>query len=268
MIDIEMMKPKPVSSILRGDNYLYEVKFDGGSAILVKRNGKLEIYHGGSKERRTYRYPELLEEKDNIKDGIYACELCVFNSNGVSDFSLFQKRQVENRFKIEMRRKMYPVVAMIYDILEDGEEDVRDYTLIERKKILERNVVDCNSIRIVEYYETPDKILEMKGIEGIVIKDKLSPYLEGKRDKWYKFRFMKEKTVKVVDFETWKGENNEGIVLITDKGERINLAGETNVELFKQLYNENGYVYVEVEYHSETEKGLRFPTVKRIKGGR
>ena len=268
MIEIKMMKPKKVDRILTGDNYIYETKYDGGSAILVKRDGKIEIYHEGER-RRTYRYPELRESKDNIKDGIYACELCVFNDKGVSDFRLFQKRQVENKFKIELRRKMYPVVAMIYDVLEDGKEDVRDYTLIERKKILERNILDCDSIRIVEYYETPDRILQMKnkGIEGIVNKDKLSPYLEGKRDKWYKFRFMKEETVKVVDFEDWRAEQGRGVVLITDKGKRINLAGEERVEVFKKLFDENGHVYVEIEYYDETDKGLRFPVVKRILGG-
>ncbi len=268
MIEIKMMKPKKVDRVLIGENYIYECKYDGGSGILVKRDGKIEIYHEGER-RRTYRYPELRESKDNIKDGIYACELCVFNDKGISDFRLFQKRQVENRFKIEMRRKMYPVVAMIYDILEDGKEDVRDYPLMERKKILERNILDCDSIRIVEYYETPDKILRMKdkGIEGVVIKDKLSPYLEGKRDRWFKFRFMKEETVKVVDFEDWRAEQGRGVVLITDKGKRINLAGEERVEVFKKLFDENGHVYVEIEYHDETDKGLRFPVVKRILGG-
>ena len=264
----KLMKPKKVNSIegFNTGEYVFEVKLDGGSGLLVKKDDKLEVYHG-SGERRSYRYPDVRSEGNLLKDGVYACELCVFNDDNVTDFSLFQRRQVEKNFLIEVRSKRFPIVAMVYDVLFNGKEDVRDYDLLERKKILEKNVVDGNHIRLVEFYENVNPILTMRDkIEGVVIKHKYSKYLCGKRDKWYKYRFNREETVKIIDFEEWSGDNGlDGVILITEDGRRVNLAGRDSYRA-KEMLKENGEITVEICYHSKTEKGFRFPVVKRILG--
>ena len=261
-----LMKPKKISEIPENQEslkYIFEEKFDGGSAVIEKYNGNVKIFHGENPTAVTYRYPEIAKDGLTLKDGIYVCEIVVFDKDGINSFDLFQKRQLENKRKIEIRSKFYPVVAVIHDILKNGKEDVTGLTLMERKKILKSNVADTNDIRLIEFYDKPDKLLEMRDvIEGIVIKDINSTYKLAKRDGWFKYRFNKEETVKCVSYE----DTDTGIVLITDDGRRINLAGSRS-EIAKKKIDENGEVTVEVSYHRRTKKGFRFAVVKRVLEG-
>ena len=261
-----LMKPKRVDTIPENNGslrYIYEEKYDGGSAVIEKYGSNVKIYHGENPNPVTYRYPEIVEGALSLKDGIYVCEIVVFGKDGVNSFDLFQKRQLENKRKIELRSKFFPAVAIIHDILKNFNEDTVDLALNERKKILRDNVFDSNHIRLIEFYDKPDKILEKKDkIEGIVIKEINSTYKFGKRDGWYKYRFNKEEVVKCVDYEDTK----VGIVLITEDGRRINLAGHRS-EIAKKRLKEDGEVMVEVSYHRRTEKGFRFAVVKRILEG-
>lgn len=262
----EVMKPKKIDSIPvnnESEKYIYEIKYDGGSGILVKQGEHVDVFHNGNNTPVTYRYPELLPELHNLKDGVYIAELIVSTNDMVGgDFDLFQKRQVENRFKIERRKQMYPITAIVYDIVKNDGEDIRDLTLFERKEILHKNVCDGEHIRVIESFANPDKILEKQDIyEGIVIKDINSVYRNGKRDGWFKYRFNKEEVVRFVDFE----DTETGIVLLTEEGKRVNLAGKRS-EIAKEKIKNNGFVDCEISWNKKTDKGFRFCVVKRILG--
>lgn len=260
-MNLEAMKPKKITRIPNNnnDNYVYERKLDGGNGFIVKRKGKTKIFHNHNKTPQNYRYPLLCQECDRfLKDGIYQGELCVFQ-NGFSDFDLFQKRQVEHSFKIEIRSERYPVKVMIHDILHENGNDVRNCCLSERKNMVEHNVKQGEHIGIVPFFDNPDKLLfQQKNLEGIVIKEKDSVYLSGKRQ-GYKFRFNQEKKITCVDYEN----HPMGIVMETDGGKRVNLAGKRS-EKAKQEIDNRGKVNVEISFNGETDKGFRFCSVKRV----
>jgi ATP-dependent DNA ligase len=263
---IELMKPKKVESMSgfdKQEKYIYEIKEDGGSAIIYKHGDTVQIFHGFSDSLvvQNYKYPELVEEcKTNLKDGEYPCELCVFK-DGVSQFNLYLKRQSESKVKIDFLKDLFPITAVIYDITKDGDEDITNVPLLERKKILSKNVTDGKHIKLIEYSNKPDKILEQKDkLEGVVIKDINSFYRFGKRDGWFKFRFNIEETLKIEKFE----DTQTGIVLITNDGGRINLAGNRSSEAKRKIMN-GGFVEVEIAYHEKNEDGhYRFAKVKRV----
>jgi len=264
---IKPMKPKKIGQIPSdNDNFIYECKYDGGGGLIQVDKGKAIIWHIGThgvyEVKRTYRYPLLAKEiQINIKDGLYHCELCVFDHLGFSHHALFQKRQCEKQFVIDIKAKTFPVVAMIHDILFDGEQDVRGMALMGRKKLLIDNVTEGNHIQLVKPYRTADELLAQREyIEGIVIKDIDSPYLSGKRQ-GFKYRFNKEKTVKVTSFE--EHQNGNGIILITHDNKRVNLAGN-RVEPTRQLLADGNEINVEISYYEETNNGYRFPVVKRV----
>lgn len=267
-IDVDLMKPKKIESMKeltdleKQNKYIYEVKYDGGSAIISKNGTDVKIFHGHSKNKllQNHKYPELLEECKTLKDGEYTCELCVFK-DGISQFNLFLKRQSDNKIKIDFLKDIFPIKAIIYDITKNDKEDVTGYPLIERKKLLEKNVTDGKFIKLIEYDTKPDKILEQKDkLEGIVIKDVNSLYRFGKRDGWFKFRFNIEEKIKIDKFEDTK----TGIVLITNDGGRINLSGSRSNEVKRKIMN-GGFVEVEIAYHEKNEDGhYRFAKVKRV----
>jgi len=268
MKELELMKPKAVTDLevfqKNIEDYIFECKFDGGSSrIKMHRAEKipLQVLHHINPNLQNHKYPELVTELNtNVKDGDYIVELCVYNDKGVTDFVQYLKRQTDNRTKIEFRKDMFPIVAVFHDIVKQGNEDIASLPLMERKKILSENVKQGKHIEISKVYDTPDELLKQQDLlEGIVIKKRNSPYRFGKRDDWYKFRFNMEETVKCISYE----DTETGIVLITDDGRRVNLAGDRS-EIARKKLIDGGVVEVEISYHERTPQGFRFTTVKRV----
>lgn len=261
----DVMKPKQIDAIPENEDYtkyVYEIKYDGGSGIIIKKDNNVEIYHNDNSTPRTFRYPELTPEiLQFMKDGTYIAELIVSTPDMLGgNFDLFQRRQVENHFKIERRKTIYPITAIIYDIVEQNGQKLTDLTLLERKRILTNNICDSNHIKLIESFDKPDKILSNKNkYEGIVIKDLNSCYSFGKRTGWFKKRFNREEIQKFVDYE----DTETGIVLLTEKNKRVNLAGKRS-EIAKQKIIDNGFVNCELSYNKQTDKGFRICSVKRI----
>ena len=263
---MKVMKPLKIAEIPHGDKYIYEVKYDGGSAEIIKKGESIFIYHSGNPDIQNYKYPELLNDFKTFKDGHYIAELVVFNSESPGGhFPSFLKRQCENQFLIEKRRHSFPVTAMVYDMVSDNGDSCANETLHDRKKMLALNAREGNHIKLVKYYDTPDPILCKKNVfEGVVIKDLNSVYRFDRRDGWFKYRFNKEETVKCVSYENWESSGGvSGIVMTTVDGKRVNLAGP-RAEEAKQKINDSGAVLVELSYNGKSEKGFRFTTVKRV----
>jgi len=251
-----VMKPKAIETIPKG-NHIYELKYDGGSCVIEVKNNKIGIWHNNNGTNQIYKYPELVEDlKNSVKDGTYIAELCVITPRFKGgDFSLYLKRQCENRMKIEQRSKKYPITAVIYDIVKNDDEDVSDEKLIERKKILSKNINETEHIKIIEYHKSPKKFLDMKDkIEGFVIKNIDSIYRFNTRIGWYKYRFNTESVVKCITYE----DHPKGIVLISDTERRFNLPGPRS-RIARSVINQKGFIEAEISAYKK-----RKAVVKRL----
>lgn len=269
LLERQVMKPKKTDAIPIDDKYIYELKYDGGSAIIkVNKNG-VYVSHSNNADNQLYKYPELANLMNEGVEGEYIAELCVITKDHPGGIiNTFQRRQCDNRFKIMQRAKQYPLTAVIYDITMDGSTPTTNMDLLARKKLLEQKIKPSQHVMLADYYHTPDVLLKMKNIEGIVIKDIDAPYRFGKRDRWFKYRFNKEETVRFVSYEEWERENpdgttSKGIVLSTEEGFRVNLPGQRCVNAMQKI-NEKGFVNCEVSYYSKSKDGFRFATIKRI----
>jgi len=261
-MDCKQAEEIPIESDL-----IYERKYDGVRAIIIISKEHVEIHHSESPNVMNYRYPQLTKELAKQKPGIYDGEICVFE-NGFSNIKYIQHRQCSNRRKVQMMAKKYPVTFMAFDMLSVNGESIAFDKLLDRKKMLEQQLRPSNMIHLVNYYKTPDEILKDQDyIEGVVIKDINSVYEEGKRTgSWRKKRFVQEATVKVVELEEYNRDGHRaGVVCITDDGGRINLPGP-RAEKALELIGNNGSFRAEISFFEKTEKGYRFPVVKRILG--
>lgn len=262
---IDVMLCKKVNELPSGGNWIYEEKYDGGRVIAIVKDGKVKLFTRG-KNNITNQFPEIVEALKSIKGNyIFDGELCIIRQNKC-DFKAYQKRVLlQNPFLVNMRAKTYPATYFIFDILQIGDEDLTYYTLIERKKILDR-VLNDNTlnpcIKRVFYTETPHFLLQKRGlIEGIVAKQKNSIYEPGKRSgAWVKYRFVKEAIVVATSYEI----TPSGIVAIDEAGHRITINGKM-ADKVKQLIDENGKAELEINYMEKTDDGkYRFPSFKRI----
>ena len=169
----------------RDDGWAYEIKFDGvrvltfvekGRATLVTRNGN-DV---------TASYPELadiagaLDDRSAILDG----EVVVFDAKGRTDFSLLQSR-MHVRAPSEALRSSAPVKLLVFDLLFLDRTSLMPRSYDERRAaLLDLGLRDAawDTPRAVE--GDGPTILEAsreQGLEGIMAKQRSSPYLPGRR---------------------------------------------------------------------------------------
>ncbi|WP_334312687.1 ATP-dependent DNA ligase [Brevibacillus sp. AG] len=123
--------------------YIYEPKIDGHRLILMRSNGKTQLYTRHNNEV-TDRYPELITDgPDIVLDG----ELVVIDPDtGIPDFELTMQR-------FQSKRSRLPISYVVFDILHYDGADLRGLTLMERKAVLDRAILDTPTMSKIAYID-------------------------------------------------------------------------------------------------------------------
>jgi bifunctional non-homologous end joining protein LigD len=202
------------------EDYLFEFKWDGFRALAYINNNNLFLQSRNKKNLSPY-FSELrkisgyISTNNVILDG----EICFINPEGISNFSVLQKRLLKKDNKNYIEK--YPCVYIVWDILSLNTEDIYKIPLIKRKKLLE-NVISNKGplLQISPYILEKGKDLYEKAksekLEGIVAK-KLNSVYEFKRSKeWLKVKIWQYTTVIIL------GYTNDSLSLIVGKEEAQN----------------------------------------------
>ena len=118
------------------NNYIYELKYDGIRALIYINSKNIKIYTR-NKIDVTYLFPELkklknLTNSNTILDGEIIC-----TKDGKPNFSkLLNRIRLKNKEKINSQSIWNRVTFICFDILMYNNLDLKDYTLLERKNIL------------------------------------------------------------------------------------------------------------------------------------
>jgi bifunctional non-homologous end joining protein LigD len=194
---VEPMKAATAAAPPYNGKWLYEVKFDGFRVLAIKNGKDVELWSRNKKPLHL-RFPEVakavarLAVKSCILDG----EVCALDESGRSSFQLLQNQGETN----------HPVVYYAFDVLFDGNKDLRALPLIKRKARLEQILTKATEpIRPSTYFiENPKKVLqkmESVGAEGAISKLMDSPYETGRRSgAWVKIKFHKGQEFVVVGY--------------------------------------------------------------------
>ena len=173
-----------VARPLAGDKWLHEIKFDGYRIQLRVADGVATL-----KTRKgldwTAKYREIAKAASALPDCIIDGEICALDENGAPDFSALQAALSE--------AKTGNLVYFAFDLVFDGDEDLRADQLVDRKQRL-KAMLDENGenprLRFVEHFETGgDAVLRSAcklSLEGIVSKQKGAPYQSGRGETWVK----------------------------------------------------------------------------------
>jgi bifunctional non-homologous end joining protein LigD len=162
------------------DGFRMVAKIDGGKVTLYSRNGKI-ISHS---------YIEVAKALEGVKgDAVIDGELVALDKNGVSHFQLMQ-----NALRHEAKLLYCAFDLMFYD-----GEDLRDLTLLERKKRLKEILPRHKLIAFSRHRKTGGteffEEAERKGLEGIMAKRADSKYLSGAcTDNWLKIKSSKRQS--------------------------------------------------------------------------
>jgi DNA ligase 1 len=186
------------------DDFAAEWKWDGIRVQLVHAGGETRLY-SRTGDDISQSFPDVAEafRSPGVLDG----ELLVRGSDqGVEDIhggaaASFNALQQRLGRKIVSQKMLgaYPAFVRLYDILFDGDEDLRELPWTERRNRLERFVTTLDPdrfdvSRLIEagsFEELEDRRLNARdaSIEGIMLKRRDSRYVAGRRTGlWYKWK--------------------------------------------------------------------------------
>ena len=176
------------------DDWLFELKWDGYRAIatierdgvtLRSRTGKDLLHQFGEMRELVHAFRSV----PIVVDG----ELCVIDANGKPDFQALQSR--DKPVPGMKRHKPSPVTFVVFDCLYADGRDLRTRPLEERKRLLEQLIVPDHVVmyskHVIGHGKELFALAERGGLEGIVGKQRSSPYRSTRSREWVKVKAKK-----------------------------------------------------------------------------
>ena len=196
----------PAAPVLRtapptGPDWIHEVKFDGFRVQLHKDGDEVTVYSRNGNDV-TRRYPDIRDALQSLpcNKAIIDAELTACDSEGKPDFVGLLKRQD------------CELCVWAFDLMRLDETDLRSNPLWERKRKLQRLILEADeqTLRFSDDFDDPMKLLEVAerwGLEGVVSKKLNQPYKSGRNLGWIK-----------VKTRTWRQTNASRWELFTKAG--------------------------------------------------
>jgi bifunctional non-homologous end joining protein LigD len=157
----------------RGDEWAYEMKWDGYRAIVGVADGRVRVASRRGLDASA-RYPELapLADAAGVDDLVLDAELVVLDEDGRPSFHAIQQH-------------VEPATLMLFDVLRVDGRDVMSLAWGERRRLLERLELRGPTWQTPPVIEgDADTALDTArrlGLEGLVAKRIDSPYRPGRR---------------------------------------------------------------------------------------
>lgn len=222
---IAPMKSFIVEKPPKGDEWLFEVKWDGVRAIcfIDDKSVRMTSRTGHSCERQ---YPELsvighqIAGKQVVLDG----EICVLDKNGVSSFSLIQPRiAVADPNTVAHLARRTPVTLFVFDLLYLDGYDLRNVPLIERKRLLSSILQPSSVMRYSDHFVNQGEEMlaaaRATGLEGIIAKRATSKYESKRSQNWLKIKIVSQQEFIICGYTTGDRDYFSSLVLgLYDKG--------------------------------------------------
>src|SRR5262249_27459157 len=178
---------EPMAGVLadqapRGDDWLFEVKWDGVRALAFIDDEELWL-QARSGIRCERQYPELAVVPHQVaaKQAVLDGEIAVLDEKGVSQFHLIQPRIANtDPNSIAHLSRSTPVVYFVFDLLYLDGYDLRNVPLAERRALLDEIVTSGPVLRVSEAFPgAGEEMLEAAretGLEGVLAKHASSAY--------------------------------------------------------------------------------------------
>ncbi|MBX5181686.1 ATP-dependent DNA ligase [Rhizobium sp. NZLR5] len=197
---LALLKPRPP----KGPQWTFEVKWDGYRlAVHIEPSGVRILTRGG--HDWTDRFPAVLAEarRLSVSTAILDGEAVVLDAQGRSDFGMLQRSLGGRGGKRTSREANF----MAFDLLYFDGHDITGTELSSRRHLLEGLVPAGgeDAIRLSEEIEADgDTLLRTAcahGLEGIIAKDRNSPYRSGRGGDWLKIKCIQSDGFAIIGYE-------------------------------------------------------------------
>src|SRR5262249_32063800 len=217
----------------RGDDWLFEIKWDGVRAVAFvdHEDVRLQSRSGIRCERQ---YPELAVIHHGIaaESAILDGEIAVLDGKGVSRFHLIQPRIANtDPNTVAHLARSTPVVYFVFDLLYLDGYDLRGVDLATRRELLETVVTSGPALRISEALrgagaEMLDAARE-NGLEGILAKHAGSRYESRRSKDWLKIKLVNQQEFVIGGYTEPQGDRDHfgALVLGTHENGKLHWVG-------------------------------------------
>ncbi|WP_128895750.1 ATP-dependent DNA ligase [Longirhabdus pacifica] len=187
-LPITPMSPIRTQEMKQGQDWIYQIKWDGVRIITHIKDGKVRLYSKNGLPKETV-YPEMADVFANVK-GEFICdgEMIVFNDQTQKpDFSAILQREKSKKIS----NASPSVTYVLFDLLMMEGKDITKLPFSQRHEHLQASFPHKTSQCFITDVFTDGEALwqwvETHGWEGVICKKSGSPYIEGKRHTaWYK----------------------------------------------------------------------------------
>lgn len=213
-----------VKDVPHGDEWVYEVKWDGYRAISYVAGSEVDMRSRRGNdfnekfERVVKEIPKAMKTPDCVIDG----EVCALDENGRASFS-----------EMQTLKPTTPLVYYVFDLLEVEGKPIVDLPIEERRARLEELVDRRNrTVRVSEFFDDGDGLYaaaKEQKLEGIVAKRLGSRYAVGKRTRdWLKVKAKGDQELVIAGYTKGQGRRSASfgsLVMGYWQGKELHYAG-------------------------------------------
>ena len=182
------MKATAVAELPQGDEWIYEVKWDGYRALALKYGDHSRLISLKEKDL-TADFPSVANDVQSVRAGTIVVdgEIVAVDSRGCPSFQALQNRASIGRD--------WRIVYYAFDLLNLEGQDWTEKPLHQRKQKLREVLEDSQLLYNANLSGSPAAIMrtiKSAGLEGVVAKKRDSVYRAGTRvTSWLKFKISK-----------------------------------------------------------------------------
>ncbi len=164
--------------------WLFEVKWDGYRAIAEIQDGKVSLYTRNHISLNKTFGP-VTDSLQNLGfDAVFDGEIVVVDDQGLPNFQMLQNYQKSGRDHL---------IYYVFDLLFFHGHDLIDLPLVRRKELLKDILPSAQHIKFSDHVWKEGvlffKVVQEKGLEGIIAKHSQSTYRMGRRSRqWLKIK--------------------------------------------------------------------------------
>lgn len=197
------MEPVAAFAVPQGEQFLYQIKWDGVRVIAHTSSGRLMLHNRKLRER-THHYPELDCLKSlGILGAVFDGEVVALKDDRPSFPLVLRRDQALPSRAGAMRRlvNQIPILYLVFDIIYYHDRNLMEVPFSSRQELLAEVLPENDYLHRVENFRDGAslfKAVSQNGLEGIVAKEKTSSYIAGRKQKaWQKVKVRQKQLVAV-----------------------------------------------------------------------
>ncbi|MFF2091729.1 DNA ligase [Paenibacillus sp. NPDC058174] len=200
----EPMIPVSTDRLPQGSGWVYQLKWDGVRMVAwLDGKGEVQLYSRKLLHKEAV-YPEIVRSLSALAKELGPCvldgEVVYWDGVRPNFQKVLQRERIGGMVSNETSSNKGRVLYVVFDLLQDGQEDLRPLPFLERHKRLLAKLDPVRSERILTTELFTDAEALWKWVvenrwEGVVSKRADSPYREGKKHQ----DWLKKKTALLLD---------------------------------------------------------------------